>query len=77
MRLMLPCVLTAPRLLAAGVLSVTLLLALKVLLDLAASFELPGLVGLCLKYYTPLDCPFLHILGREPYNQRFPRVICG
>jgi hypothetical protein len=70
MRLMLPCALTASRLFTAGVLSVILLLVLKVLLDLDASFELPGLVGLCLKHYTPLDCPSLYILGRELYNQR-------
>jgi hypothetical protein len=77
MRLILFYILTALYLFIVGVLSITLLLALKVLLDLGAFFKLPGLVGLYLKYYTPLDCPSLYILDREPYNQRSPRFICG
>jgi hypothetical protein len=77
MRLILLYVLIAPRLLTVGVLNMILLLALKVLLDLGASFELPGLIGLCLEHYTPLDCPSLYVLGEEPYNQGSPRLACG
>jgi hypothetical protein len=76
-RLILPCVLTVPYLFTVGVLDMTLLLVFKILLDLSASFELPGLISLYLEYYISLDCPSLYILGREPYNQRSPRLICG
>jgi hypothetical protein len=73
----LPYVLTVSRLFIIGILNITLLLVFKVLLDLDAFFKLPGLINLCLKYYTLLDYPSLYILDKEPYNQRSPRFIYG
>jgi hypothetical protein len=68
MRLILFCVLIVSRLLIIGVLNIILLLVFKVLLDLSASFKLPGLIDLYLKHYTFLDYSSLYILDKEPYN---------